>query len=45
MSDSDFIKLCASGSAQQVADAIKNGANVNAKSKENKIAWTYRRSQ
>ena len=31
MSDEDFLNLCRSGTAQQVADAIKAGANVNAK--------------
>ena len=33
MSDGDFIELCKSGTAQQVADAIKVGADVNAKTK------------
>ena len=31
MSDAYFVKLCKTGTAQQVADAIKAGANVNAK--------------
>lgn len=34
MSDSDFIELCKRGSLQQITDAIKNGANVNALDKE-----------
>ena len=34
MSDSDFIKLCQKGSLQQIIDAIKNGANVNAKNND-----------
>ena len=37
MSDSDFIRLCGNGSFQQIDDAIKNGANVNAKSAS---GWT-----
>ena len=31
MSDADFIELCQKGSLQQIKDAIKKGANVNAK--------------
>jgi len=31
MRDSDFLELCKRGSLQQINDAIKNGANVNAK--------------
>ena len=31
MNDSDFIRLCKKGSLQQVAEAIKNGENINAR--------------
>jgi ankyrin repeat protein len=31
ISDSDFIELCVEGSLQQISEAIKDGANVNAK--------------
>ena len=34
MRDADFIKLCRTGTAQQVEQAIKAGANVNAKDKD-----------
>ena len=37
MTDEEFLKLCRSGTAQEVAEAIRNGANVNAK---NKYGWT-----
>lgn len=37
MSDEDFLKLCRTGTAQQVADAIKAGADVNAKTNS---GWT-----
>lgn len=37
MTDAEFIKLCEFGTAQEVAEAIRNGANVNAK---NKYGWT-----
>lgn len=32
MSDNDFLKLCSSGNATKVEEAIMNGANINAKS-------------
>ena len=31
MSDADFLELCKEGTVQQIVDAIKNGANVNAR--------------
>ena len=37
MSDSDFLELCMKGSLQQIVDAINNGANVNAKSRNGMI--------
>ena len=37
MSDADFIKLCKSGDARKIEEAIMNGANVNAKDNE---GWT-----
>ena len=38
MSDDDFIELCYTGTAQQVEEAIKAGANVNAKDKHGRTA-------
>ena len=38
MSDNDFIKLCRSGTVQQIESAIKDGANVNAKDEDNDTA-------
>lgn len=38
MIDEDFVELCATGSASEVEEALKNGANVNAK--DNKYGWT-----
>ena len=38
MSDSDFMKLCESGDAKKVEEAIVNGANVNAKDNTGKTA-------
>ena len=37
MSDEDFIELCKSGNAVKVEEAIRNGANINAK---NNKGWT-----
>ena len=34
LSDSDFIELCKKGSIQEIIEAIENGANVNAKNKD-----------
>ena|GEM_PF-1677335 len=38
MSDEDFLKLCESGTAQEVARAIKSGANVNASDRNGRTA-------
>lgn len=38
MSDNDFVELCEKGSAQEVEEAIMNGANVNAKDKDGMTA-------
>ena len=37
MSDADFIVLCQKGSLQEISDAVKNGANLNA---SNRRGWT-----
>ena len=41
MSDEDFIELCKTGTAQQVTDAIKVGANVNAKDDDDRTALMF----
>ena len=38
MTDEEFIELCKSGTAQQVIEAIRNGANVNAKDNNGRTA-------
>ena len=38
MSDSDFVNLCESGNVAKIEEAIKNGANVNAKSNYGRTA-------
>ena len=38
MPDPDFVKLCAEGSFEEIAEAIKNGANVNAKDSDGDTA-------
>ncbi len=42
MSDEDFLELCESGDARKVEDAIKLGANVNAKDNNSLpiLGWT-----
>jgi len=40
ISDSEFIRLCREGSSQQIIDAVKNFANVNAKSSGDTQGWT-----
>ena len=37
MTDSDFVDLCAEGSLEQIVEAVKNGANVNAKGDDNEM--------
>lgn len=41
MSDNDFIKLCRSGNAQEVEEAIMNGANVNASGNDGRTALMW----
>ena len=38
MRDEEFLKLCESGSVQEIEAAIKNGENVNAREALNKIS-------
>ncbi|MBR1602034.1 MAG: ankyrin repeat domain-containing protein [Synergistaceae bacterium] len=47
MRDEDFIKLCKIGTAQQVAHAMENGANVNAKDNDGNTAliWAARNNE
>ena len=44
LSDNDFIKLCAKGNIKEIDLAFKNGANINALSKDNSTAlmWAAR---
>ena len=44
LSDNDFIKLCAKGNIKEIDSALKNGANINALSKDNSTAlmWAAR---
>ena len=37
MTDSDFVDLCAEGSLEQIVQAVKNGANVNARGSDNEM--------
>ena len=41
MSDDEFIDLCVGGSPSQIADAIENGANVNARDGQEATALMY----
>lgn len=42
--DNDFIKLCAKGNIKEIDSALKNGANINALSKDNStvLMWAAR---
>ena len=41
MSDHDFIELCKSGNVREVEEAIKDGANVNAKDNYGRTAFSW----
>lgn len=41
MSDEDFLKLCKTGSAEDIKDAINAGADVNTKDTRNITALMY----
>ncbi len=45
MSDWDFFQLCMSGDARKVEEAIKNGANVNARGNDERTALMWAKKE
>lgn len=43
MKDADFLKLCRKGKAEEISAALKDGANVNARDKQEETPLMNRR--